>query len=338
MTAGLLCSVLGLWACQPQVTSRPGLAGSTSGHKTDSPASGDMGVTTDGPTSTGDAAPVPVTVAQIQDRTAPGHPAPGTLVTLDRLVALTPKASVAGAAQGQGCRYGVWVADPEGAGPFSGILVVAAGGPPRADGGTPACPEASSPDSGGPIGESTQPGDVLTISGQYIELEDPGAGCQTTGGGPCTATYAQIVASPGGTVQIARSAGTGTVPEAWRLNATERAELQVVGISNGTTDRLRGALVSVDAVTVTCPALGSGNDAVEGTAGGCHAATGGGRDGGPFHQGSSDGLYLHAQSGFPALPAFTAGQTLRRVTGVVGYDAFTGHWLIVPRGPADLIP
>ena len=54
--------------------------------------------------------------------------------------------------------------------------------------------------------------------------------------------------------------------------------------------------------------------------------------------GSSDGIYLHQQAGFSYQPSFTVGQTFSKIVGILSYDGFSGHWLVLPRTNGDVIP
>jgi hypothetical protein len=332
LSTGLLVGT----GCRNDVTPLPDLiVGNDVPPGIDIPAGQDVPPGFDMPVTGGDApsmTPVPVTINQIEDATAAGHPIPGTIVTLTGVVATTPKAFISKSSRNTSCLYGVWVEDPAG-GPNSGILVTAKGNP-RADTGSSKCADANTMGSGGPIPFDTAVGDTLTVTGQYEEFYLSTSGCMV-GGVPCTATASQITAPLNGTVMVTKT-GTGTVPAPVVLSASEVMDLNALGVANATTNKYRNVLIEVDNVMVTCPNLGYGNDGVNGTAAGCMAS--GTTDGGAFMGGSSDGFYLHSQVGFAYTPSFTANETVSKIIGVLSYDQFSGHWLLLPRTNADVTP
>ncbi len=286
----------------------------------DSGTAPDASMPTDVPTTPADVPTPPmdvpvvhtVTMASLADPAAPGHPSPGTVVTLADidLVALSPRVLISGPGTTGTCAYALWVGTSAG-GDFSGVEVFETVRVGPTDGGAAAC---FAPGVHGVIPEVIAIGDAIgTLRGRADDY------CAS--GMVCPAGAARELNLDGGLGTLVLSGGSRAVPPPALVSITD---INGTGATPAPRDlALQNTLVRVQgAVMQAAPtALNHDDMVITTTAGGPGIPVAVAR-------------YIGVGCQRTALAALPAGSSVGEVTGVLEFTF--GAWLIQPRQASDL--
>ncbi len=243
-----------------------------------------------------------ITMAQLTNPSASGHPSSGSTVTVaGPLVALTPRLFISQSSTSMKCLFALWVGTPDG-GDYSGVEVIDRFLPPSGMDCFSAPPN---------VLQDVNIGDAVTaLSGTYDEYCPSGSSCP-----PGTSAELDV------TMGSFTKGSAGSAPTPTSVSVTDIAGM---GTSGARDAALQGSLVMLTGTVLqVAPSMSNYNVMMVSDA-----------SSGSTTMPISVSKYPGVGCQRTTLSAMSTGDTVGDITGVLQYSF--GQWIIQPRQDADL--